>query len=515
MNLDLFRQAPTAAFDWTWQTSLHATVLIALVFATLIASRQWLTPAWRYGLWLLIVLRLVLPVAPASPFSVFNLTALTINPVPLKRPVEVTPMLAPVQPTAERAYVQTPVLQPAPASASSGLLGFLKRLNPRSLAGWFWLVGVAIFLLSTLRRHANLSSRLRRGNLITEDRVQLLLASCQRTIRVRRKIQVIETEHVSTPAVFGFFRPRLLLPAPVWRSLDKRELRLVFLHELTHVQHGDILLNWLFILLQAVHWFNPLVWLALKRLRAERELVRDGQVLSRLDSAERKCYGNTLIKLAEQFTPARLSPSLAPVLNHQTEIKRRIIMITQFKPTPRLVTIASAALVVALGCFTFTRAAEKEPPPQSKETAGPAPESKKEMQKRGIEVLKQEWAKKNALVLEKQKEVDALKEKLNISPFDEALYSASGDFDPATLRKYESMRVEALANYNQLNTLYTHLRALSRSDLRKAVLTASPDQHLNSLMDHLAESEVRLEGLESDNAKAHPDVIKMLRIVKK
>src|SRR5207247_7074312 len=98
-------------------------------------------------------------------------------------------------------------------------------------------------------------------------------------------------------------------------------------------------------------------------------------------------------------------------------------------------------------------------------------------------------------------------------PFDEAFYNDSGDFDRDTLRKYESMRVESLANYNQINTLYTHLRALTRSDFRKAVQTAMPDLQLNSLMDHLAESETRLTGLESDSADTHPDVIKMRQIV--
>ncbi len=155
-------------------------------------------------------------------------------------------------------------------------------------------------------------------------------------------------------------------------------------------------------------------------------------------------------------------------------------MITQFKPTSRLVTIASAIFVLALGCFTFTRAANKEaaPLPKEKPKAEPALNKEKEDPKSRIFVIEKELAKQAALVEQKQKEVDALKEKLNISPFDEALYNDSGDFSPEILRKFESFRIEALANYNQINTLYTHLASLSRSEFRKAVQTAVPDLSL-------------------------------------
>ena len=192
-------------------------------------------------------------------------------------------------------------------------------------------------------------------------------------------------------------------------------------------------------------------------------------------------------------------------------------MITQFKPTPRLITIASAIFVLALGCFTFTRAADKEAAPQATEKSkvDPAPSKENEDTKAGIKVIEKEWAKQNALVEQKQKEVDALKEKLNISPFDEALYNDSGDFNPEILRKLESIRVEAMASYNQVNTLYTYLSSLTRAEFRRAAQTAIPDVQLTSLMDHLAEAEVRLAGEELDHSDTHPDLIKMRHIVKK
>src|SRR5439155_22452485 len=115
----------------------------------------------------------------------------------------------------------------------------------------------------------------------------------------------------------------------------------VILHELVHVQRRDVLLNWLLILVQGLHWFNPLVWLALRRLRADRELVCDAAVMRHLSMEERHAYGTTLIKILDSFSKTTLVPSLVPILSHKHEIHRRIIMIAQFKPNARVVTMAS------------------------------------------------------------------------------------------------------------------------------------------------------------------------------
>src|SRR5262249_33274439 len=161
-------------------------------------------------------------------------------------------------------------------------------------------------------------------------------------------VRVIESDWLRAPSVFGFVRPCLLLSRAVIEKLDDAELRLVILHELVHVQRRDVLLNWLLILLQALHWFNPLVWLAMRRLRSDRDLVCDAAILRRLSVAERDAYGATLIRMVDSFSDAPLVPGLVPILNRKHEIHRRITMITQYKPTGGILRLASAMLLLAL-----------------------------------------------------------------------------------------------------------------------------------------------------------------------
>src|SRR5438132_13040283 len=114
MSLDFCSQVPAAAFAWAGRTSLHATVLIALVLLIVAIFHKWLSPAWGYGLWLLVVFRLLLPVAPPSPFSIFNVARFAAtSPGSATLQVEIEPAKISVRPNAEPASLGTPVSDPA------------------------------------------------------------------------------------------------------------------------------------------------------------------------------------------------------------------------------------------------------------------------------------------------------------------------------------------------------------------------------------------------------------------
>jgi hypothetical protein len=116
------------------------------------------------------------------------------------------------------------------------------------------------------------------------------------------------------------------------------------------------------ILIRAAHWFNPAVWLAFRRLRAEQELACDAAVMARLADEERRHYGRTLLKLLDDFSPGALCPGLVPFITSKQIIKRRITMISCFKPAGRIAAGVSLVLLLVLGSLTFTRASEPTNP---------------------------------------------------------------------------------------------------------------------------------------------------------
>jgi hypothetical protein len=353
-------------------------------------------------------------------------------------------------------------------------------------------------------------------------------------IGVATPVRMIATSHVSVPALFGVRRPCLLLPKELLARVSMPELRLIILHELAHVKRRDTLLNWLMIVARAWHWFNPLVWLVLRRLRADRELVCDQMVLRSLAPAERKLYGHTLLKLLDDFSGPQLAPGLVPILKHKQETKRRIVMISQFKPSGALASVSTAALVIILCCLTFTRAADPTRSASTRAvaeaTADPQPvkrtvattDDERELRMEDVEGIapllrspakaKPDMAKAIARleaqlkvhderVRAAQAEVDSLRRELGgVIPQDEK------QIDPETVRLIEKERIAMDAQAAKFRALREELLGKSREEMLQMLPTVMPDTLLASMLERLSTYETELARFSSEFGPGHPDV---------
>lgn len=357
--MNLFTTLSERIFDWAWTTSVHATPLIVLVFLAQTLLGRRLTPALRYALGCLALIGLLLPAMPASPLSVGNLfpASATIE----KHLLGSIPLSADALPGLVRGTAGFPAKDPVATP---------RRLSTREAASLVWLSGGLCLLSTAVWRHRRWQVSLKGARSITEPGLLGLLERTKISMRVQRPVALAAMDHLGSPAVSGFRGPCLVLPESVLRQLSPSELRLVFMHELAHVRRHDLLQNLLLMGVQFVHWFNPLVWVALRRLRADRELVCDAMVLQKLEPVERLGYGRVLIKLLESLSVEHRPVSSAiPVVSSPSEIKRRMIMIANYRKSGRAGRLATAALVTALGCVTLTRAREGQP------AASKAPES--------------------------------------------------------------------------------------------------------------------------------------------
>ena len=122
--------------------------------------------------------------------------------------------------------------------------------------------------------------KIRHQRPLTDAAVLNLLEDCKQEMRVHTPLAVIQSAAVGGPVLYGFVRPRLLLPADFTESFSSAELRFVFLHEVGHVKRLDIPVNWLTTLALALHWFNPLAWYAFHRMQTDREAACDALALS-------------------------------------------------------------------------------------------------------------------------------------------------------------------------------------------------------------------------------------------
>lgn len=330
-------------FGWLLAASWQASVLALLVLALQALLRGRLNPRWRYALWLLVVLRLILPVLPESALSLFQFAP---TPAPaLLRPVT-EPLFTPIAPTSPA--ITAPSTEPD------------RPLTVYSLLALGWLAGVLVLFGLTWEANRRFARQVARSPGITDPLLLDLFLAAKAELGVRRSIRLVENQQVQSPAIMGLFSPTLLLPTGVRDRFDATELRLIFLHELAHLKRGDVIVQGLIALLQILHWFNPVLWFAFRRMRLDREPATDALVLSRAGEGEKERYGLMLIKLLEHFNQRHSLPTLVGILEDKDQFKRRFSLIARFTRGAYGWSLLGVLLiaVLAVACLTKFRAAD-------------------------------------------------------------------------------------------------------------------------------------------------------------
>ncbi len=335
---------------WVLQNSWQAAVLAALISLAQFFSRRRLSPQLLYGLWLLLLLKLVLPFTPESRFSIFQYLQFDRWPFAANGQAQVT---APPP-------VQSPfTVEPAPGAATMGA-----RLQTGSfpVAAVFislWLGGVLLLAGRTLYASVELFSHARRKRPVVDQRILHLLENCKEELGVRVPVSIVMTDRVQSPALLGYLRPRLLLPEKMMRALGPSEMRHVFLHELAHLKRRDVPVNWLIAFLQILHWFNPFLWLAFSRMRSDQEIACDAMVLNRTREHENRAYGLTLIKVLELTAKISPLPGAAGILEDRAYMQRSL---RTFVRRPWRDSVLGVGLFLLLGGTALTSASASRQP---------------------------------------------------------------------------------------------------------------------------------------------------------
>jgi bla regulator protein BlaR1 len=343
-----------AVFSWVLTTTWQASVLAVLVLAAQWALGARLNPRWRHALWLLVILRLVLPDVPESALSLFRYAPAA----PLNLP-EMIPAPAISAPVAAIALPMSHEI-------------FLPHPNYTFLIlAIVWLSGAFGLLLLTWFVNRRFARHVANAPQITDESLRQIFADAKAELHVRRQICLVESTQITSPAIMGLFTPTLLLPSGARGKFSPRELRFIFLHELAHLKRGDVFVQALIALLQIVHWFNPVLWYAFRRLRADREPATDALVLSRTGEADKEPYGLMLIKLLEHFNQRHALPTLVGILEDKDQFKRRFGLIAKFTRGAYGWSLLGVLLIAALAAACLTKA-KASPPPSTDAASAPA-----------------------------------------------------------------------------------------------------------------------------------------------
>lgn len=336
--------------EWVFTSIFLISVVLALRFA--LGKR--ISARMRYALWAVVLVRLLVPVqlftSPIAGVWVFTETRMEQGvadlPPALTAPAadaapgdgitglpvtELTPGMAPTLPGPP-----APPDAPEPPAAPD----FTKA--PAWL-GWTWLGGSGLAVLVLLLSNLRFYGKLRRRRVLLEG------ADCP--------LAVYEAAGLPSPCLFGIVRPAVYVTPEA--AADPAMLRHVLAHEYTHFRQGDHIWSLLRCAALAVHWWNPLVWLAVGLSRRDGELACDEGALKRLGDGERAAYGGTLLSLVTARPgPGDLFRCATTMTGDKKSLKERITRIAQ-APRRWLWAAVAVVLATALACLCAFGSVEK------------------------------------------------------------------------------------------------------------------------------------------------------------
>ncbi|WLG16867.1 M56 family metallopeptidase [Bacillus cereus] len=367
--LDLLRNTYLPMiFDWVIETSIMASILVGLILCIKVLLKKQLTPRWQYALWLILLVRLLLPWSPNSSFSMYSMLSQGCEYLsyPMQENLKVQTLNEINEQKTSSFYLKgdnevkkVQTFQDTDKSTWS--------LSIYEFLLYAWLLGVfclSFFILIVNRR---LYVYLQKQSVIKDDRVLRIFESCKETMSIKRNISLFLTSKVSSPTLFGYIRPRILLCERHIEQLDDNQLRFIFYHELAHLKRKDVGVNWLMYSLLVLHWFNPILWCAYYVMREDQEIACDALALTFIGQKEKLAYGHTIITLLEHYSNYNQTPSVANLSGNRYALKRRIGMIKKFNKTSYSWSILGIATIIGLSILSLMNAKpadtsiEKEP----------------------------------------------------------------------------------------------------------------------------------------------------------
>ncbi|KNY28653.1 M56 family metallopeptidase [Pseudobacteroides cellulosolvens] len=318
-----------ALFKWIVCSSVMASILIILLVTLKFALKEKLRASWHHIIWILVVLKLLIPFGPESQLSIYNLFNLTDNRIT----EESYNVINTISTATSNIAKSTPIPMNFDSHQNTASKHIPDKVDPiyLSIFGLFiWLIGAAIAFSYILQKNIKIIHRLKIGDAIQNKELYEYLEECKKQLKIKRKIILKSVSNLNSPALYGVNGHTLLIPETMLNEKSLWILRYSIYHELAHHKRKDIQINIFISFLLVIHWFNPIIWLGFKKMRHDSELACDELALSYLKPDERKNYGLALIEVAKRHSENLSLANAVCFSSSKSNIRRRLLLVSAY-----------------------------------------------------------------------------------------------------------------------------------------------------------------------------------------
>lgn len=302
---------------------LTISVTTGIIIATLLLLKPFLgkkyTAKWNYWVWLVLAVRLVLPIT--MPES----NAPIVVQVPQTN-MDISSAFVPngkvhSDATAEEVgtdkkqvntensdnvpaignFEEESIAPVAEKTQRNYLSELFSQITLQDVATFIWGIGITIYLMYHVIGHSVFrGSMLRMGKEPQREQICVLTEELCKEMGISRHIRIMVCQNASSPLMMGISKSVLVLPK---EEYGREELSFILRHELTHCRRNDLLYKGLLLVANAIHWYNPLVWRMCKEANADLERACDEEVLRGASYSDRKLYTMTILEgISERIT---------------------------------------------------------------------------------------------------------------------------------------------------------------------------------------------------------------------
>ncbi len=236
---------------------------------------------WQYYVWIAVLLSMIVPAYRLIPVK-------KVAKLPIVPQIEIT------QHETVEEMPKTVETEETPALYKN--VNIAPRLNLKliDLLSYIWLTGVFVYLTIVIASYIVYTIRKRNKSVLIPEND--ILNEVKTELKIKRHIKVRISGDLESPMLIGVVRPVIYIPC---KEIPHEHMRMVFLHELTHYKRKDLLIKWLSLFVNAVHWFNPFAYLLCANISESCEILCDMEVTKNMSDTHQKIYMKTILDLAQ------------------------------------------------------------------------------------------------------------------------------------------------------------------------------------------------------------------------
>ena len=264
-------------------SSLIGSIIVLMILIIKGMFRNKLNFTFRYYIWLILIIKFIIPIGPQSPLNISNLNNNFHAQTQITQITQITQTNSSTELKVSDLWASKLISKLPPLNKDVIIntisIPLTPKLNIEGAFCFIWLFGLVLLIGKLVIGYKRLNNIIRYSFKNVNITHKNILNECMKDMNIRTDVELTYSDKLSSPSLCGLFSPKILIPVSVATNICDEEFKYIIIHELIHLKSKDLIINWTATLLSMIYWFNPILLYGFYKMRQDCEICCDGQVI--------------------------------------------------------------------------------------------------------------------------------------------------------------------------------------------------------------------------------------------